>query len=93
MCLSERAYVLGSGRLGSGLSHELDCQVHLGEWTSEMGLVDAGAGQDVDGDIGNIVGGGLDLKKLEYLLLTHAHTDHVGGCRHWKDSLRVSVYG
>jgi glyoxylase-like metal-dependent hydrolase (beta-lactamase superfamily II) len=32
-------------------------------------------------------------KRLKYVLLTHAHADHAGGCRQWKDQFGVLVLG
>jgi len=92
MRLTERVHVVGGGRLGFGLSHEVDCHVYLVNGSSEMGLVDAGGGLDVDRVIGNIQSDGLDLGRLKYVLLTHAHADHAGGCRELHDRLGVRVY-
>lgn len=92
MRLTERVHVVGGGRLGFGLSHEVDCHVYLVNGISEMGFVDAGAGLDMDRIIGHIQADGLELGKLKYVLLTHAHADHAGGCRELKDRLGIRVY-
>ncbi|MCX5906303.1 MAG: MBL fold metallo-hydrolase [Deltaproteobacteria bacterium] len=91
MRLTERVHLVGSGTLGFGLSHDRDCHVYLVNGRTEMALVDAGVGLEFDRIVNNIRGDGLDLNKLKVLLLTHAHADHAGGCRQWKDRFGVKV--
>lgn len=93
MRLSERVYVVGSGALGFGLSHELDCHVYLVNGQTEMALVDAGVGLEPNRIVENIAAEGLDVEKLKFVFLTHAHADHAGGCSYWKDSFGVRVLG
>ncbi len=93
MKLTDRVHVVGSGTLGFGLSHGLDCHVYLVNGESEMALVDAGVGLAPERILENISAEGLDAKKLKYVLLTHAHADHAGGCKYWRETLRVSVLG
>src|SRR5579884_1597221 len=82
MRLSERVYLIGGGALGFGISHELDCHVYL---------IDAGAGVTIEPIIRNLQLDGLDLGRLKYLLLTHAHADHSGAAREWHERLGVAV--
>lgn len=91
MRLTDRVYIVGSGTLGLGLSHELDCNVYLVNGQTEMALIDAGAGLEPHRIAENIAADGLDVGKLKYVLLTHAHADHAGGCRDWKDSFGITV--
>jgi hydroxyacylglutathione hydrolase len=91
MRLTESVHVVGSGALGFGLSHELDCHVYLVNAGSEMALIDAGVGLDWDRIVANIQTDGLDPAKLNYILLTHAHVDHAGGCNRWKQRFGVRV--
>ena len=39
----------------------------------------------------NIRSDGLDPAKLEFILLTHAHADHAGGCKQWKQQIGVRI--
>ncbi len=91
MHLTESVHVVGSGSLGFGLSHELDCNVFLVNAGSEMALIDAGVGLDLDRMVANIRSDGLDPAKLKFVLLTHAHADHAGGCKQWKQHYGVTV--
>jgi len=93
MKLTERVHVVGSGGLGFGLSHDLDCHVYLVNGGTEMALIDAGAGLEVEDIVANILADGLDPAKLRFVLLTHAHADHAGGCKYWKDRFGVRVLG
>ncbi len=91
MQLSERVYVVGSGWLGFGLSHDMDCHVYMIDGRSELALIDAGVGLGFDRIVGNIQAHGLDLKKLKYILLTHAHADHAGGCNQLRERFGVRI--
>jgi glyoxylase-like metal-dependent hydrolase (beta-lactamase superfamily II) len=91
MRLSERVYLIGGGALGFGISHELDCHVYLIDGGREMALIDAGAGVTIEPIIRNLQLDGLDLGRLKYLLLTHAHADHSGAAREWYERLGVAV--
>lgn len=91
MKLTEHIHLVGSGTLGFGMSHDLDCHVYLINGGSEAALIDAGAGLDLDRIIDNIRADGVDLGKLQHIYLTHAHADHSGGCRQWKDRLGVRI--
>ncbi|MCL5096497.1 MAG: MBL fold metallo-hydrolase [Candidatus Omnitrophica bacterium] len=92
MQLTDRVHVVGSGSMGFGLSHDLDSHVYLIDGGTELALVDAGAGLDLDRIVANIRKDGLDSAKLKYLLLTHAHADHAGGCRQWRDRFGVRLF-
>lgn len=93
MKLTERVHVVGSGWLGFGLSHDLDCHVYLVNGDTELALIDAGVGLEAERIVANVRGDGLDPAKLKYVLLTHAHSDHAGGCRFWKDHWGARVFG
>lgn len=92
MKLTERVHLVGSGWLGFGLSHDLDCHTYLVNGGTELALIDAGVGLEADRIAANIQGDGLDPGKLKYVLLTHAHSDHAGGCKYWKDRFGVRVF-
>ncbi|PYV00368.1 MAG: Zn-dependent hydrolase, partial [Acidobacteria bacterium] len=42
---------------------------------TEMALIDAGVGLEVERIVANIHADGFDPDKLKYVLLTHAHAD------------------
>ena len=85
MRLTEHVYLVGGGLLGFGLSDDFDCHVYLIDGGSEMALVDAGAGITIEPILRNIAFDGLDPARLRNILLTHAHADHAGACRAWRD--------
>jgi len=91
--LTDRVYIVGSGVLGFSVSHESDCNVYLINGQTEMALIDAGVGLEPHRIFENIVAEGLDVEKLKYVFLTHAHADHAGGCRYWKDNFGITVLG
>jgi glyoxylase-like metal-dependent hydrolase (beta-lactamase superfamily II) len=91
MRLTEHVYLVGGGLLGCGLSDDFDCHVSLIDGGAEMALVDAGAGMTIEPILRNIEFDGLDPARLRNILLTHAHADHAGGCRAWKDRLGLDV--
>ena len=77
MKLSERTYLIGSGRNGFSLSDPLDCHVYLIDGGSELAVVDAagrGAGAAVE-----IERDGFDPARVAHIVLTHGHYDHAGG--------------
>lgn len=91
MRLMDKVHLVGSGGLGLGLSHPLDCHVYLVHGQSEMALIDAGVGLEPERILENILADGLDIGKLKYVFLTHAHADHAGACRFWRESFGVTV--
>jgi len=80
MRLSERIYLIGSGRNGFSLTDSLDCHVYLVDGGSELAIVDAGGGRSVEALVAAIVRHGLDPARVAHIILTHAHFDHAGGC-------------
>lgn len=91
MRLTDRVYLVGSGSLGFSISDEYDCHVYLLDGGSEMALIDAGAGREIAPILENMKNDGLNIRKIRYLLLTHAHADHAGGSKLWRDKLGVQV--
>lgn len=91
MRLSERVYLVGGGALGFGISGELDSHVYLLDGGDELALIDAGAGVTIEPILANIRFDGLDERKLRYVLLTHAHSDHAGGAFQWNNRFGVEV--
>ncbi|MGH2367114.1 MAG: MBL fold metallo-hydrolase [Chloroflexota bacterium] len=91
MKISERIHIVGSGRAGFNLTDDYDCHVYLLDGGGEYALIDAGGGRDVDGIVANLEGDGLDLGRVRYLLLTHAHADHAAGAAGLRARLGLRV--
>jgi hydroxyacylglutathione hydrolase len=91
MRLTEHIYLVGSGGMGFDISNPFDCHIYLIDGGSEMALIDAGAGIDIEPVLQNIRFDGLDPERLTTILLTHAHADHAGGCRDWHDALGLQI--
>lgn len=79
MRISERIFLVGSGKHGHEMTHRLDCNVYLLDGGSELALIDAGSGLSPDQIVANIERNGFDMTKVKKLLLTHVHGDHGGG--------------
>lgn len=73
MQICESVYQVG----GSGLSDGSDCLVYLLD-LGESVLIDCGAGRSWPRIADNIKAAGLDPGRLNTLVLTHAHVDHIG---------------
>jgi glyoxylase-like metal-dependent hydrolase (beta-lactamase superfamily II) len=91
MRIDERVYLVGSGNLGFNLTDDYDCHVYLVDGGSEMALIDSGGGHSVSAILKNIQSAGLDLGKLKFVLLTHAHLDHSGGASELHEHLNLQV--
>jgi len=91
MQLTERIYLVGSGRGGLRLSHLLDCNVFLLDAQTESALIDAGCGLDPKRIVAHIENSGVDIRNLSTLLLTHAHADHTAGARFWHDEFGLKI--
>jgi glyoxylase-like metal-dependent hydrolase (beta-lactamase superfamily II) len=85
----ERVHLVGSGMIG--LSDRHDCHVYLIDGGREFALIDAGAGLAPEQILSNIALDGLDVSKLNTVLLTHTHLDHAGGCHWFQSELSCSV--
>ncbi len=75
---------------GTDLSHPYDCSVYLLD-TSDLVLIDCGAGRSFDKLVANIRGLGLDPNKLKAVLVTHAHIDHIGSLYQFREAFGVQV--
>jgi glyoxylase-like metal-dependent hydrolase (beta-lactamase superfamily II) len=71
---------------GSDLSHPHDALVYLIKGPESAILIDAGAGRASAAIWKNIQTFGVGAQDLSYLILTHAHVDHIGGAQYFKDN-------
>ena len=78
MKITDRISWVGSGCVG--LSARGDCHVYAVRGDDSIALIDCGMAGDPALILRNMEGDGLDIRKLRYVLLTHAHPDHAGGC-------------
>jgi hydroxyacylglutathione hydrolase len=77
--LTDRIHLVGSGSLGFDLTDPYDCHVYLVDGQDELALVDVGAGMGAEAIVLNVRQAGFDPKRIQHLVLTHAHGDHAGG--------------
>jgi hydroxyacylglutathione hydrolase len=89
--LTNRVYLVGSGRNGFGMTDPFDCHVYLLDCGDELALVDCGAGMGMEQILANVRIDGLDPEKIRHLLLTHAHGDHAGGAARIRSKLDVRI--
>ncbi|MCD6530172.1 MBL fold metallo-hydrolase [Candidatus Bathyarchaeota archaeon] len=82
MKIIKDVYMVGSGQIR--LSNPMDCHVYLVDYGEGLILIDAGVGLETEFIIQNIREEGYDEKNVQYLLLTHCHADHAGGCKRLK---------
>lgn len=91
MQLLDQVHLVGSGRLGFELSNDFDCHIFLLDGGSEAALIDSGVGLETERVLENIRATGLE-SKVTKIILTHAHSDHMGGAGHLRAALDAQVY-
>lgn len=64
---------------GTGNTSAEDAAIYLIHFNGHSALVDAGCGNSLVRLYKNITAVGVELKTIEYLLITHCHFDHTGG--------------
>ena len=75
---------------GSTLSHSYDCAVYLID-AGELVLIDTGAGLSFDTIISNINTLDFDPREIKAVIVTHAHIDHIGSLRMFKETYGAKV--
>jgi hydroxyacylglutathione hydrolase len=85
--LAERIHLVGSGAFGFDLSDPYDCHVYLLDGSSELALIDLGAGMGTEQIVANVERAGFDPARITRLLCTHSHGDHAGGAAHMRSLL------
>lgn len=83
MRITDRVYIVGSGKFGMQLSSPMDCNVYLLDGGTECALVDAGSGMEPERIVGNAELAGIPMDKVRHLLLTHVHGDHAAGAHYF----------
>lgn len=82
MRIDEDVFLIASGALGAGYTHESDCNAYAVRCGSEYALIDSGVGIDSEQLASNLQADGIAESSVRHLLLTHKHLDHAGGA-HW----------
>jgi len=77
----DRVYAVG----GSDLSAPEDAFVYLVDARTELVLIDAGVGCGISRIEDNIRSLGFEPAKIQHIIATHCHIDHIGGLFAWKD--------
>ena len=83
--ISERVYLVGSGKDGSEISHPKDCNVFLLDGGTEAVLIDAGSGLAAETIAANIARTGVPMERVKRVLLTHTITTPIA---EWKLQFR-----
>jgi glyoxylase-like metal-dependent hydrolase (beta-lactamase superfamily II) len=81
--LTDEVGLIGSGSLGFGLSHPLDCHVYVLDGGAEIALIDVGTGLATERMLDYARADGYDLGRLHTAFVTHPHADHAGGAHTW----------
>jgi glyoxylase-like metal-dependent hydrolase (beta-lactamase superfamily II) len=90
MRLTKHISLAGGGRFG--LSNPYDCSIYAIDFADGVILVDSGCGLEPELVEANLQMDGIDIKRVTAIVLTHAHADHAGGCRWWKDRTGCQIY-
>ncbi|MCL2033682.1 MAG: MBL fold metallo-hydrolase [Oscillospiraceae bacterium] len=91
MKLCEGVYLVGSGDLGIGLTHPLDCNVYILTDGNDAVMIDAGVGLAPELILAEIEKDGINTGRISHLLLTHGHADHAGGAAWFREKLNLSI--
>jgi glyoxylase-like metal-dependent hydrolase (beta-lactamase superfamily II) len=80
--ITEEVFQVG----GAGMTAGADAAVYMVQFGGQAALIDAGSGAGHDRLLENILSCGVGPDQIQYLLLTHCHFDHTGGCRQIKET-------
>lgn len=87
--IAKKVYVVG----GPGISDPRDCSVYLVDAGPECVLIDAGAGPGADVILRNVEALGFDPAKIDHIVATHCHIDHIGGISRIKEKTGCTLIG
>jgi glyoxylase-like metal-dependent hydrolase (beta-lactamase superfamily II) len=76
---------------GGGLTDPADCLCYLISAGDRSILIDTGCGGSEDMIFKNISAAGLDPDRVETIVLTHGHVDHIGGAQVLRDRLGAAL--
>ena len=79
-------YLVGS----ADTSHAYDCCIYLIK-SSELLLIDSGAGLSFEEIAGNIERLGFEPKNIKAVLATHAHIDHIGSLHKFQERYKSQI--
>jgi glyoxylase-like metal-dependent hydrolase (beta-lactamase superfamily II) len=83
----ERVYRVGGPEISDGR----DCCVYLVDGAGPLALIDCGCGPGYKNILANIIRLGFEPERLEWILLTHCHIDHVGAAALFKTDYGVDL--
>jgi hydroxyacylglutathione hydrolase len=89
MKIAKDIYLVGDGAIR--LSNPLDCHVYLIDGGQKKVLIDAGIGLEPNLIMDNIRSDGFNPAEIDYLVATHCHSDHAGGCKYFREKLSCRV--
>ena len=92
MRLTERVYLIASGRLGCSLTHPSDCNAYAVDCGGRFVLVDSGVGADTRAVLRILDGHGISRGSVAAILLTHGHLDHAGGAAELAAQFNTEVW-
>ena len=75
-----RVYQVG----GPDISHGNDCCVYLVDGAESLALIDTGCGTGYKVILANIIRLGFEPDRIDEILLTHCHIDHVGAAESFR---------
>jgi hydroxyacylglutathione hydrolase len=88
--IAKDIYLVGGGDIR--ISNKADCHVYLIDGGQKKCLIDAGVGIESEKIIDNIKNDGFDPQKdIDFLIITHAHSDHAGGAKYLRDVTGAKV--
>ncbi len=89
MRITDRIYLVGSGRTGFSLTDDFDCHVYAIDAGSKVVPIDAGGGRATADILEIAKADGLAPERFGHILLTHVHGDHAAGAHGMRDSIET----
>ena len=89
MRIAKDIYLVGDGAIR--LSNPMDCHVYLVDGGQKKALIDSGVGVNPELILDNIRNDGFNPAEIDYLIVTHSHSDHAGGCKYFRQQLSCRI--